>query len=131
MDVNGLDNGNRNGDDDGAFTQPPGFTMAPTIQTEQNGSISAFTSNNKLVMIHGRPIVNCYLEIKQLHDSITTLEELLSDVELCHKITIMELLAVLKTASQKHELEHDEITAAPTADDQLAYLVAYAAAIGI
>lgn len=105
--------------------------MVPTIQTEHDGSISAFTSNDKLVMNYGRPIVNCYLEIKQLHDSITTLEELLSDVELCHKITIMELLAVLKTASHKHELEHDEITAAPTADDQLAYLVAYAAAIGI
>jgi len=99
------------------------------IKTEYNGSISAF-SNEKLVMNFGQPVVNCFLLVKQLQDSITTLEQLLPGVEACHQGSMVQLLIILKTAVKRHEQEHNEITAAPTADDQLAYLAAYAAAIG-
>ena len=82
-------------------------------------------------MNFGQPGVNCFLLVKQLQDSITTLEQLLPGVEDCHQGSMVQLLIILKAAVKRHEKDHNEITAAPTADDQLAYLAAYAAAIGI
>lgn len=115
------------------MTEPSNKTMTATIKTEYNGTISAFNSDRKLVMNFGRPVVNCYLEVTQLQDSITTLEQLLPTIEACHQGSMVQLLIMLKTSHQRHELEHNqmtEVTAEPTADDQMAYLVAYAAAIG-
>ena len=82
-------------------------------------------------MNFGQPGVNCFLLVKQLQDSITTLEQLLPGVEDCHQSSMVQLLIILKTAVKRHEQDHNELTAAPTADDQLAYLAAYAAAIGV
>lgn len=117
----------------GMMTEPSNKTMSASIQTEYNGSISAFNSDRKLVMNFGRPVVNCWLEVKQLQDSITTLEQLLPTIEACHQGSMVQLLITLKSWHQRHELEHNqmtEATAEPTADDQMAYLVAYAAAVG-
>lgn len=115
------------------MTKPSNKPMTATIKTEYNGTISAFNSDRKLVMNFGRPVVNCYLMVEQLQDSITTLEQLLPTIEACHQGSMVQLLIMLKTSYQRHELEHNqmtEATAKPTADDQMAYLVAYAAAIG-
>lgn len=117
----------------GMMTEPSNKTMSASIQTEYNGSISAFNSDRKLVMNFGRPVVNCWLEVKQLQDSITTLEQVLPTIEACHQGSMVQLLITLKSLHQRHELEHNqmtEATAEPTADDQMAYLVAYAAAVG-
>lgn len=117
----------------GMMTEPSNKTMSASIQTEYNGSISAFNSDRKLVMNFGRPVVNCWLEVKQLQNSITTLEQLLPTIEACHQGSMVQLLITLKSLHQRHELEHNqmtEATAEPTADDQMAYLVAYAAAVG-
>lgn len=100
------------------------------VQTEYNGATSAFLGS-KLVMNFDNPVVACCLRVKQLENSITTLEQLLPGVEACHQSSLVELLIVLKVVHQRHIEEHNEIvTAAPTAEDQMAYLVAYAAAIG-
>lgn len=117
----------------GMMIEPSNKLMSASIKTEYNGTISAFNSDRKLVMNFGRPVVNCYLMVEQLQDSITTLEQLLPTIEACHQGSMVQLLITLKNVHQRHELEHNqmtEATAEPTADDQMAYLVAYAAAIG-
>lgn len=117
----------------GMMMEPSNKPMSATIKTEYNGSVSALTSDQKLVMNFGQPTVSFWLRVKQLQDSITTLEQLLPTIDACHQGSMVDLLITLKTAYQKHELQHRQIieaTAAPTADDQMAYLVAYAAAVG-
>ena len=48
-----------------------------------------------------------------------------------HYSDFISLLCSLKAAHDQHLEQHQEVvTEAPTADDQIAYLAAYAAAIG-
>jgi hypothetical protein len=101
--------------------------MATVYKTEFG--ITAFNGEDKLVMLDSRPMVNWGFSLEKLEDSLTTLEEVMSLVPPCHRYSLETLYFSLKSAHQKLQQEHAEMTEEPTATDFQEYLAAYAAAI--
>lgn len=93
--------------------------------------VSAFTGDQHLVMNGNSPCVAWSFRIKDLEDWLTTLEEImLHESMVSHRRTIEGLYFSLKAAHVKHKEQHNEIvTDAPTADDLMEYLAAYAASL--
>ena len=102
--------------------------MATVYKTEFG--ITAFNSEDKLVMPDSRPMVNWGFSSQRLEESLTTLEEIMDIVPPCHRYSLEALYFSLKAAHQKLQLEHNEMTEEPTATDFQEYLSAYAAAVG-
>ena len=102
--------------------------MATVYKTEFG--ITAFNSEDKLVMLDSRPMVNWGFSSQRLEESLTTLEEIMDIVPPCHRYSLETLYFSLKAAHQKLQLEHNEMTEEPTAVDFQEYLAAYAAAVG-
>ena len=100
-----------------------------TIYKDKFG-ITAFNSEDKLVMLANRPMVSWGFSLERLEESLTTLEEIMNIVPLCHRYSLETLYFSLKSAHHKLEQEHDEMTEEPTVDDLQEYLAAYAAAVG-
>ena len=100
-----------------------------TIYKDKFG-ITAFNSEDKLVMLASRPMVNWGFSLERLEESLTTLEEVMNIVPPCHRYSLETLYFSLKAAHQKLQLEHNEMTEEPTVDDLQEYLAAYAAAVG-
>ena len=100
-----------------------------TIYKDQFG-ITAFNNENKLVMLASRPMVSWGFSLERLEESLTTLEEIMNIVPPCHRYSLETLYFSLKSAHQKLQLEHNEMTEEPTVDDLQEYLAAYAAAVG-
>ena len=100
-----------------------------TIYKDKFG-ITAFNSENKLVMLASRPMVSWGFSLERLEESLTTLEEIMNIVPPCHRYSLETLYFSLKSAHQKLQLEHNEMTEEPTVDDLQEYLAAYAAAVG-
>ena len=100
-----------------------------TIYKDKFG-ITAFNSEDKLVMLASRPMVNWGFSLERLEESLTTLEEVMNIVPPCHRDSLETLYFSLKAAHQKLQLEHNEMTEEPTAVDLQEYLSAYAAAVG-
>ena len=102
--------------------------MATVYKTEFG--ITAFNSEDRLVMLDSRPMVNWGFSSQGLEESLTTLEEIMDIVPPCHRYSLEALYFSLKAAHQKLQLEHNEMTEEPTATDFQEYLAAYAAAVG-
>lgn len=104
--------------------------MTATILRDSFG-ISAFTPDGKLTMNGGLPTVGWSFRIKDLENWLTTLEEImLHESMTSHRQALEGLYFSLKAAHKRHVDEHNEIvTDAPTPDDLVSYLMAYAAAI--
>ena len=100
-----------------------------TIYKDKFG-ITAFNSEDKLVMLASRPMVNWGFSLERLEESLTTLEEIMNIVPPCHRYSLEMLYFSLKSAHHKLEQEHNEMTEEPTVDDLQEYLAAYAAAVG-
>ena len=100
-----------------------------TIYKNQFG-VTAFNSEDKLVMLNNSPMVNWGFSLEKLEESLTTLEEIMDVIPSCHRFSLMKLQVSLQNAHQKLQLEHNEMTEEPTVDDLQEYLAAYAAAIG-
>jgi hypothetical protein len=104
--------------------------MPSAIKTEYNGTISAFTSDNKLVMNYGSPCVSWGFRVDKLEEWLTTIEEIGNVVAPVHRHALDSLYCSLKAAHMRHQKEHEEVvTEAPTADDLMSYLTAYSAAM--
>ena len=101
--------------------------MATVYKTEFG--ITAFNSNDRLVMLNNSPMVNWGFSLEKLEESLTTLEEIMDVIPVCHRFSLMKLQVSLQNAHQKLQLEHTEMTEEPTAADCQEYLAAYAAAI--
>jgi hypothetical protein len=101
-----------------------------TIQAGPYG-VSAFDSQDRLVMNDNHPCVAWSFRIKELENWLTTLEEIMPLPSMvAHRRALEGLYFSLKAAHVKHKEQHDEIvTNAPTADDLMQYLAAYAASI--
>jgi hypothetical protein len=101
-----------------------------TIYKDSFG-VSAFTADQRLVMNGSAPCVAWSFRIKELEDWLTTLEEIMPLPSMvAHRRALEGLYFSLKAAHAKHKEQHDEIvTNAPTADDLMQYLAAYAASI--
>jgi hypothetical protein len=100
-----------------------------TIYKNQFG-VTAFNGEDKLVMLHNRPMVSWGFRLETLEESLTTLEEIMDAIPVCHRFSLMKLQVSLQNAHQKLQLEHTEMTEEPTAADFQEYLAAYAAAVG-
>ena len=105
--------------------------MATTASISQGAfDTSAFTKDNHLVMVNSRPCVAWSFCISDLENWLTTLEEVIPQHP-AHRFLLEGLYFSLKAAHVKHQKQHEEVvTDAPTADDLMDYLAAYAAAIG-
>jgi hypothetical protein len=92
--------------------------------------VTAFNGEDKLVMLNNSPMVNWGFSLEKLEESLTTLEEIMDVIPVCHRFSLMKLQVSLQNAHQKLQLEHTEMTEEPTAADFQEYLAAYAAAVG-
>lgn len=107
------------------------FAAMTASITTHAGEISAFTEGGRLVMTCNRPFVNWALDPSRLEEWLTTLEEISHLIPAHHVWSIKRLQATLSSAHAWHLREHAEVvTTAPTADDLMAYLAAYAFAMG-
>jgi aminopeptidase-like protein len=105
--------------------------MPAIIKTEATGSISAFTPNHALVMNFGKPVVAWGFDADKLEAWLTTLEEVIPTIAPAHRYAIEGIYFSLKSAYKRHQSEHNEVvTDAPTSSDLMAYLAAYAVAMG-
>lgn len=107
--------------------------MPSFIEAESSsGSINAFTSENKLVMNMGQPVVAWSFRIKDLEEWLTTLEEaMLAEPNVAKRWSLERIYFSLKAAHTKHLDQHNEVvTNAPNADDLMQYLASYAACLG-
>jgi hypothetical protein len=103
--------------------------MAALIRRDETFGPSAFTADNDLVMNYGAPTVAYSLRIKDLEEWITTLEEIMPS-QTAHRYSLEGLYFALKCAHDKHKKQHEEVvTDAPSSDDLMDYLLAYAAAL--
>ena len=105
--------------------------MPSHIKIEPTGAVSAFTANNRLVMNGDHPTVSTFLRVKEMHDWVTTLEEVMVQPNMAHHRYHLEAMYfAFKGAIRRHQEEHAEVVSeAPTAEDLLEYLVSYSRAI--
>jgi hypothetical protein len=104
--------------------------MASIIRSDNFG-VSAFTEDHKLVMNSNHPCVFWSFRVRDLEKWVTTLEELhgIPGNE-AHWSALAGLIGSLRAAHDKHVEQHEEVvTDAPTGDDLMEYLVAYAASM--
>jgi hypothetical protein len=103
--------------------------MTALIRRDESFGPSAFTADNELVMNYGAPTVAYSFRIKELEEWMTTLEEIIP-LQTIHRYSLEGLYFALKAAHAKHKKQHEEVvTDAPSADDLMDYLMAYAAAL--
>jgi hypothetical protein len=94
-----------------------------TIRNDNLG-VAAFDSERKITMNCNRPIVQWHLDVPEMENWLTTLEEAMTVMEPHHRCGLERLYFTLKAAYGKHRAQHDEIVSeAPNADDLMAYLV--------
>lgn len=100
-----------------------------TIYQDSSYGPSAFTKHNDIVMNNSQPCVGWSFRIKQLEEWLTTLEEIIPE-HTAHRSSLEGIYCSLKAAHNKHQQQHDEIvTEAPSAEDLMEYLTAYASAL--
>ena len=106
-----------------------------TISKNENGVHACVSRHTayQTVMLNSAPYCHMGAAVSNVESWLTTLEALFEDsaIPLAHRWHLQEIRAMLEVAHDQHIKDHQEVvTEAPTADDQLAYLAAYAAAIG-
>jgi len=104
--------------------------MAATILKSSFGP-TALTENNELVMNGGHPCVFWSFRTRDLEDWLTTLEEVIAiEANASHRHSLESVYFSLKAAYTKHQKQHEEIvTEAPSEEDLMEYLAAYAASV--
>ena len=108
-------------------------TMTAIIDQSSYGP-SAFIRteyNTQIVMSGSAPCVEWSFRIKELENWLTTLEEaMVNENNYGQRRGLEDIYFSLKAAHKKHQAQHETIvTDAPTADDLMAYLTAYTAAM--
>ena len=78
------------------------------------------------VMASGVPVVDAMLNVAEVQNWVTTLEEVLPSLPACHYGTITMMIIRLQVILDNHDKQHQEIiTDAPTPEDMVEYLSAY------
>lgn len=114
------------------------MTMAnnPVIISKDDNGVHACVNRHtayQTVMLNNAPYCHMGATVTSVESWLTTLEEMVEDktIPFAHRWHLQEMKAMLAVAHDQHIKDHHEVvTEAPTADDQIAYLAAYAAAIG-
>ena len=108
--------------------------MTSSISKTPSGGVYAFLGHEPLptcAMVHGRPVVDAVLDVKELQNWVTTLEEILPSVAPCHYGTLSLMIVRLQVVLDQHDKEHQQVvTEAPTAEDLIEYLASYIKAMG-
>lgn len=104
--------------------------MASTILKDSFGT-TALTENNELVMNGGQPCVFWSFRTRDLENWLTTLEEVITmEANTAHRYFLESIYFSLKAAHKKHQKQHEEVvTEAPSEEDLMEYLAAYAASV--
>jgi hypothetical protein len=104
--------------------------MASTILKDSFGT-TALTEDNELVMNGGHPCVFWSFRTRDLENWLTTLEEVITmEANIAHRYFLEGIYFSLKAAHNKHQKQHEEIvTEAPSEEDLMEYLAAYAASV--
>jgi hypothetical protein len=93
------------------------------------GEVYAFcgeAAHQSCAMVHGTPVVEAMLDVVEVQKWITTLEEVRENAPVCHCGTLSTMIARLQVVLDNHDKQHQQvISEAPTAEDQMAYLVSY------
>ena len=110
-------------------------TTMTTIIDQRVYGTNAFVKYDygmQIVMNAGSPCVEWSFRVKELQQWLTTLEEtMVREENAGNRRNLESMYFSLKAAHNRHLEQHKEIvTEAPTADDLLAYLADYAAAVG-
>jgi hypothetical protein len=105
-----------------------------TITKDDNGIHACINRHTayQTVMLHSSPYCHMGATVTNLENWLTTLEVLVEDktIPFSHRWHLQEMKAMLEVAHEQHFKDHYEVvTEAPTPEDQVAYLAAYAAAI--
>lgn len=107
--------------------------MTASISKAPSGDVYAFLNTEPLLpcaMVHGTPVVDAMLGVKELQEWVTTLEEVLPNVPIGHYGTLSMMIIRLQVVLDRHQQEHETIiTEAPTPEDMVEYLSAYLAAM--
>lgn len=94
-----------------------------------NQTVTAFTSDGELAMNFGRPCVTWGFSVRRIEEWLITLEECMACVP-SQRDALFSLYASLLAAHERHQEQHEEIvTSAPSGDDLMNYLAAYALSI--
>jgi hypothetical protein len=103
--------------------------MTSSISKSPSGAVFAFTDAAPVrpcSMVSGVPVVSTMLEVGQLQEWATTLEEILPNVPLCHVGAITLMIVKFESLLHVHRQQHQEIISeAPTPEDMVEYLSAY------
>lgn len=106
----------------------PMTTPTASISKTPSGEVYAFTGTaiRPCAMVHGTPVVDATLDVAQLQDWVTTLEEVLPSVPISHYGTLSMMIIRLQVILDNHDKQHQEIiTDAPTPEDMVEYLSSY------
>jgi hypothetical protein len=85
----------------------------------------------KAVMLEGQPRVEWSFNVNRLEQWLTTIEEVLNEFPItAHRRSLEDLYFCLKAAQKQHVKEHEQVVSdAPSEEDLMAYLSAYAASV--
>jgi len=113
--------------------KPSSKLMTVSISKAPSGEPYVFTGTaiRPCAMLHGRPMVNATLDVADVQDWATTLEEILPRVPIAHYDTLVTMIIRLQVIIDSHSKQHQEIiTEAPTYEDMVEYLSSYLKAMG-
>jgi hypothetical protein len=103
--------------------------MTASISKTPSGGVYAFLNTEPLppcAMVHGKPVVDAVLDVADVEQWVTTLEEVLPNVPIGHYGTLSLMIIRLQVILDRHQQEHETIiTEAPTPEDMVEYLSAY------
>ena len=93
--------------------------------------LSAFTSDNRLVMSFGSPIASVPITVKELQDFVCALEQAIDDEPNCkQRIALGSIKHIFQASLKQAQKDHERIIEeAPTGADLEEYMLSYARAI--
>ena len=93
--------------------------------------LSAFTSDNRLVMSFGSPIASVPITVKELQDFVCVLEQAIDDEPNCkQRIALGSIKHIFQASLKQAQKDHERIIEeAPTGADLEEYMLSYASAI--
>lgn len=102
--------------------------MISVDNSSSTSVVYASTGNlGSTVMVHSRPVVEWMLNVADIEDWATTLEECMTSIPFHHRQSMFSLLCSFRAMLIKHQRQHEEVvTEAPTLEDLIDYLSSYA-----
>jgi aminopeptidase-like protein len=93
--------------------------------------LSAFTSDNRLVMSFGSPIASVPITVKELQDFVCTLEQAIDDEpNVKQRLALGSIKHIFQASLKQAQKDHEQIVEeTPTGADLEEYMLSYARAV--